>query len=127
MKHYCIGHKQKIELQQDWQWSVVKVQGSKRYICNKCIYCEGCKEYHTIGKYGGAKGYGNPIKYVCFKWSKATPPSMEKRIANLSPEEVMSGVHLGNERASYFKKDTNDWGKDHQKQKEELGNALSEI
>lgn len=127
MKHYCIGHKQKLELQEDWAWSIVRIQGVKKYVCNKCIYCEGCKEYHPIGKYGGAKGYGHPTKFICFNWTKPNKPSMAKRMEGMSPEDVMSGVHMGNERASYLGEDTNDWGKDHKQQKEELGNALADV
>lgn len=126
MKHICFGHKEKMDLE-PWQWSKVKFLGNIRWICNKCIYCEGCKEYHPMGKYGGARGFGHPTRWVCFKWTKSTPKSIKSKIADMSPEEVMSGVQYGNERLGYLGKDTNDWSKEHAQEKDNLGKALDKI
>lgn len=126
MKHYCVGHKTHLDID-EWLWHEFKDKGQTKYYCNKCIECVGCKEIHPLGKNGGAKGFGDPMKWICYKWSKPSAKPMSKRIMDMSPEDVMSGVHLGNERASYFEKDTNDWGSEHKKQKEDLGNALAEV
>src|SRR5574340_359760 len=92
--HYCIGHKEKIKLGAGW-WNSEKRGKKTVYWCNKCIYCEGCQEVHPLGKYGGAVGRGNPTKYWCYKWAKGSSPSPEKRMQDLSPEQVLSGVQYG--------------------------------
>ena len=100
--HFCVGHKKKLTLSDEWCWNKIKIGKKTAYYCNHCIYCEGCKRIHPLAENGGARGSGNPTKYWCFKWVKSTSSSPEKRADGLSPAEILSGVHLGYE-GGHFK------------------------
>lgn len=120
--HYCIGHKEKLTLDGEMWWHKIKEGKKTSYLCNKCIYCEGCKEHHPVAKYGGAIGRGNPTKYWCYKWAKGSSTSVEKKMQDLSPEEVMSGVQYGMDKI--YEGNSNDWGKEHAEQVKTLKESL---
>jgi hypothetical protein len=52
---------------------------------------------------------------------------MQRRMAGMSPEEVMSGVHLGMPRDPSLGVDSEDWGPSYKKERKNLGKALDSI
>lgn len=62
--------------------------------------------------------------HICGKWAKSSSPSMSKRIENMSPEEVMSGMHFGAERDPSLPQDSENYSKVHNEQVKELQEVL---
>jgi hypothetical protein len=52
---------------------------------------------------------------------------MKERMKNMSPEEVMSGVHLGMPRDQSLGADSEDWGPTYKKERKNLSKALDSV
>lgn len=117
MTKFCIVCKKKHQ-EDSYRWR----KAEAGFYCHHGIDCIGCKEIHY-----NDTGFTriNSQGSICGKWAKSAPPTMEQKMAGLSPEEVMSGVHLGNEMLPYFKgKSSNNYSEDRAKQTKELRDAL---
>lgn len=101
---YCTGCKKKHEIQEGYYWSKDKAGG---YYCRLHVECVGCKKVHPITPYmKHAKRVhdetGEEIDgWWCDKWVKPKSLTPEQKMANMSPAEVMSGVHYGMDKQDY--------------------------
>mgnify|MGYP007071571373 CR=1 FL=1 len=104
--HFCIVCKKDHE-DDDWRWTEIKIKGKKKFYCHHGINCAGCKEIHYNNTYLTKIKYEDGKKIeICGKWF-GSKPSMAQKVSNMSPQEVMSGVHLGmDEQKGLFRKET---------------------
>ena len=83
------------------------IKGEKPiFYCNKGIDCAGCKKVHK--KNGITKGINHPsgkTLWLCAKWVDKFGNG-EIDWETWSPQEVMSGVHLGEDRDKVYGEDT---------------------
>ena len=89
--------------------------------------CYGCKTIHKTTGY--AKGINNPdgskeTVWLCSKWAKPSAPTPQQKAQNMSPEEVMSGVHYGMDRVKSMSHDSEDWSVEHKQQLDYLNEVL---
>lgn len=98
------------------------------WYCNKGVDCAGCKTIHT--RTGITKSLVDPQSgatyWICNKWFKQTGNG-QVQWDNWSPQEVMSGVHYGEDRVARYGPDTEDHAIVHGEQVKALGEALDEI
>jgi uncharacterized protein YeaC (DUF1315 family) len=127
---YCIVCKKKHLASESgsWpdMWTKKKIGRKTVYYCRHGIDCTGCGFIH-YNDTGFTRSYikdGERVE-LCGKWAKGNATTPEQRMANMSPEEVMSGVHLGNEMLPYFKgKSSNNYSDEVREQRKELKEAL---
>lgn len=95
-------------IEEKWPfWGKSKIKGKTHYYCNKGFYCSGCKTIHNTAKVGGSVGKGNPTKWYCNKWVKSRRTSIN--YDNYSPQDIVSGVHMGLPRQEVWGDDTPDY------------------
>ncbi len=94
IKHKCFGcgitH-----LDKSYRWKS-RMEGKKKiWWCGSCVDCGGCQKIHKNDT-GRTLiiGSGADKIELCGKWYKS-PSSIEKKVRDLSPEEVLSGVQYG--------------------------------
>ncbi len=120
---FCFGCKIKHTLDDvsGWSWTEAKVNNKTVRYCRLCLNCDGCKKIH---KY--SFGFrSSPAGTFCDKWYKSAPLTLEQKEANMSPEEVMSGVQHGNPLLGVFKgKSSNNYSEEVKEQQKELKEAL---
>lgn len=127
---YCVGCKKKHEIQDGFVWQQTK--GGVNY-CKKHIECVGCGTVHERTPYlkyatkvhmdTGEKLSG----WWCEKWVRPATPSLQQKMNNLSPGEVMSGVHLGMDyQRDIYGSTSNqeDHSVEHSRQVQQLSEAL---
>lgn len=138
LSHYCVACNEEHTFIEDqppfWKEKKIKsrVLGESYshtvYYCNKGIDCAGCKSIHQ--RTPVTKNFTNPdtgeTYWVCNKWFKTTGNG-EIQWDNWSPQEVMSGVHLGEARVERLGKDTEDHSIVQSQQVEDLGQVLDEV
>lgn len=88
---YCVGCDETHQ-EEDWRWHKKKIKGKTKWYCHKAIYCIGCKKIHTTAEVGGAKSINSG--WICRKWYDGSS-TKEQRMANMSSEEILSGVQHG--------------------------------
>lgn len=132
---YCQACKKRHSLEvSSWVDWDKKILGKKTvYYCPKGMDCAGCKMIHTRtpsithctrqDRETGEKITG----WYCEKWVGSSPPSMAQRMSGMSPQDVVSGVHLGMPRQEIWGKDTEDYSTEVAPLKQELAQALEEI
>lgn len=89
-EHYCIVcFKVHEEEKYRWKFLIKKnrkgIKRRKKYYCHLGINCAGCKILHAAYSYRS----NGKVEY-CDKWYNSRP-AWQKRIQNMSPEEVVSG------------------------------------
>lgn len=109
-----------------------------RLIHKYTSYCIVCQRDHkkdgTVWEYCSMCGKRHPHsnwknrdnKWICGEYWRSRP-TMAQKMANMSPQEILSGVHLGmDEQKGLFRDDAmrEDWGKTHDRQKKELYETL---
>lgn len=103
-------------------------RGTERQ-CEDCYYC-GIRHPHTQWKMKDhpEKKVGElRFIWLCGEWYKSGL-SMERIMDNLSPSEVLSGVHRGGEHQDVFAKEKNvDFGKNHVEAVKELADTFGEL
>lgn len=129
LTHYCEACQTKhtfIENQFPF-WKSKPHNGKTIYWCNKGIDCAGCKTVHT--KNGITKGLSHPSGktiWLCSKWFKRHG-SGQIDFSQWSPQEVLSGVHLGEQRDPEYGADTEDHSIIHAEQEGKMEEALDEL
>lgn len=132
-KRYCFGCKRKHTSTEvgGWpdMWETKILNGKKVRWCRNCIDCTGCGFIHKNDTgFTRTSWEGDKRIQLCGKWARATPPSPQKKMENLSPQEVLSGVQYGmDEQKGLFSKEANskEWSKSHAEGVKELKEALS--
>jgi len=126
--HYCQACKKKHSLDNTFSfWKSKQHNGKTIWWCNKGIDCAGCKTVHA--KTGITKGLPHPsgkTLWFCSKWFKRHGNG-EIDFEQWSPQEVMSGVHLGFDREERFGADTENHDIVHGQQEGEMKQALDEL
>lgn len=105
-KHYCVGCKNKHE-EESWRWRKKKIKNKTVWWCHKCVDCYGCKKIH-LNETGRTKVTSEYT--LCGKWFNRRPQTFEKKIQNMSTEEVLSGTDLG--LKNQFKTESEDYTKE---------------
>lgn len=82
------------------------------------MFCSGCNKTHDDVQWIGK---GHETKWYCHKF--ASPPK-GINYDNFSPQEIVSGVHLGMPRQEVWGPDTEDHSVVHAKQVQALGESL---
>ena len=117
---FCIAHNYNHE-EESWRWHSTKINRKKAYYCHQAIYCIGCKEVHLTDRFSRL----TPQGWLCIKWTRPANLTPEQKAKNMSPEEVMSGVHLGASMLPQFKgKSSNNFSEDHRREVKALKEAL---
>lgn len=129
LTHYCQACQTKhtfIENQFPF-WKSKEHNGETLYWCNKGIDCAGCKTIHP--KTGITKGLEHPSGktiWLCNKWFKRYGTGdIDWDI--WSPQEVMSGVHLGEERDAAYGADSENHSIVQGEQVQNMTQALDEL
>lgn len=126
---FCAGHREAHDAEA-WAWTSIRVGRKKVWYCNKCINCAGCNRIHLTSESGGARTFTDPQTgksvWVCFKHTTPTRRSLDKRMADMSPEEVLSGSHItGDGKDPAFITDSKSgFSKEHKEGVQELKKAL---
>lgn len=131
-RHRCIGCK-KVHEEEEWRWRSMKLDGKTVYWCHTSLACEGCKTIHP--RNGFSRSYTNPSRVfpgysleICSIWARPTKLTPQQKMKNMSPEDVLSGVPFGGERASFFGEDSRtDWSSQHKEEVGELTGALNDL
>lgn len=131
-RHYCIGCK-KIHSEESWRWGTILVASRKRYFCHDSLACEGCKVVHP--RNGFSRCYTEKSRLfpgrsleVCAIWARPTKLTPQQKMKDMSPEDVLSGVPFGGERASFFGEDSRtDWSQEHKEGVGALTGALNNL
>lgn len=93
------------------------------------MWCAGCQAIHESTPF--ARAVTNPVtketEWYCQKWAKPKIATPEEKAKNMSPEEVMSGVHMGMDRVKAMGKDSEDYHVEQQQQQEFLDEALESV
>ena len=93
------------------------------------MLCAGCKKVHETTPY--ARTMTNPetkqTEWYCQKWARPKISTPEEKAKNMSPEEVMSGVHMGMDRVKGMEKDSEDYHVEHAQQQQFLDEALESV
>lgn len=108
---------------------MVRVNFISEYLCPKCTLCPVCdKSSARIDPTLGVMRCEECQKRIKSKEGmsgKMYVRPMHRRIHDYSPEEVMSGVHMGMDKQDYgHEAKTKDWGEVHKQQVAELKEAL---
>jgi len=108
LTHFCEACQVKHTfIENKWPfWNYKEQNGKKIYWCNKGIDCAGCKKIHK--RIGITKTVDLPdgrVLWLCNKWFKKHGNG-EIDWENWSPQEVMSGVHMGFDRDKEYGPDT---------------------
>lgn len=124
--HYCIVCKKK---HSDWvyRWTEIKVDKKKAYYCHMGIQCDGCQKLHYNDTGGSRVTWDKGVRReVCRRWFTSSPPSIQRKMEDLSPQEVLSGVQYGLPEQKIFRKEdaNTDWGKKHSEAVKELREEL---
>lgn len=134
LTRYCRGCKKRHGMIVDaWNsWNHKIINGKEVYWCKKHFFCVGCNAVHQVTSYSRHCKRIHPKTGIeldgwwCEKWVNTPVLTPEQKMANMSPQEVVSGVHLGAERQEVWGKDTEDFGTIRAQQLPELEEALSE-
>ncbi len=97
VKHKCFGClKTHTDKAYRWKSRILVDGGKKIWWCGSCVDCGGCRKIH-FNDTGRTLIIGNGAERIemCGRWYQSPSPSIKKKMENLSPEEVLSGVHLG--------------------------------
>lgn len=138
LNHYCVACNTEHTFIEDqfpfWYEKIIKgkylgkVAYKSVYYCNKGIDCSGCKSIHK--REGVTKILTDPetqkTYQVCSKWFKSRGNG-EVEWDNWSPQEVMSGVHFGEERVKRYGPDTEDHSVVQSQQVTDLEQVLDEV
>jgi len=126
--HYCEACKEKHTLiENQWPfWNQKNQDGRVVFWCSKGIDCVGCKKIHK--REGIIKGRPGEhgTQWYCDRHFK-THGNGEVVWENYSPQEVLSGVHMGFERDKVYGEDTEDHTIVHNQQLKEYEQALDEL
>lgn len=127
--HHCSACNKKHSLSEDdWEFWSHKIDEHDNDVwwCNKGIDCAGCQKVHK--KNGQTKLVSHPSGktiYLCAKWAKFGNGQIDWD--TWSPQEVMSGVHLGMERDKVYGADTENHDIVQSEQEEAMDQALTEL
>ena len=93
------------------------------------MWCAGCQMIHESTPF--ARTMTNPetkeTEWYCQKWAKPKIATPEERAKDMSPEEVMSGVHMGMERVKGLGNDSEDYHVEQARQKTFAEEALESV
>lgn len=133
---YCAGCKKRHSVEVGgWEgWSSSEINGKKVYFCRKHMHCVGCGTIHERTGFSRHRTKEHPETgeklggWWCEKWERPAALTPEQRMANMSPQEVVSGVHLGMDRQEVWGEDTDDWSRTSERTEglKELEEVLSE-
>lgn len=132
-RHYCSSCEKNHSLTIDsWTWWRTAKHGNKTlHYCNKGMDCVGCAKIHprtpviTHVKRQHPKTGEVLDGWWCNKWVRES--RRVKRLEDYSPQEIVSGVDLGNERQEIWGDDTEDHSVVHARQMREFNKALEEV
>lgn len=128
--HFCEScQEQHTLIENVWSYWRTKIQDGKQiYWCARGIDCAGCHRVHE--KIGVTKGVPHPETgktiWFCQKWFKSHGNG-QIDWSIWSPQEVVSAVHLGEEREKIYGPDTEDHSVVHTAQKQQMIEALTEL
>ena len=89
------------------------------------VYCDVCKKKHQSTKWRMSWPEGKKFTECGEYWSEAI--SMERKMDSMTPQQVLSGVHLGMpEQKGLFREETmrEGWVSQHKREKKELLESL---
>jgi len=127
--HYCTACKtEHTFIENEWPfWNLKMIDEKPVFWCNKGLDCAGCKTVHR--KNGITKSYNHPSGMTLWLCAKHINGHGNGEIDwdMYSPQEVMSGVHLGMEREKVYGEDTENHDIVHAQELEAVDQTLQEL
>lgn len=126
--HYCTAcQKEHTFIENEWPfWNSKEVNGETIYWCNKGIDCAGCKKVHKRNGITKSKEKNGTTLWICAKWINGHGNG-EIDWDMYSPQEVMSGVHLGMKRDKVYGEDTENHDIVHAEEVKAVDQELTEL